>query len=75
MSQSSPTIFVSASQLSELSVYGHSSHNDQRKINETLPEGSKGYNMRGTCCAVTNSLSVKPQTTNLLEPEEIKLAE
>ncbi len=40
-------IFVSESQLCDLSVYGHSSHNYQRKINETLPEGSQAYNMPG----------------------------
>ncbi len=47
------TIFVSESLLRDLSVYGHSSHNYQRKINETLPEGSQGYTMPGICCAVT----------------------
>ncbi len=35
-------LFVYESQPRDLSVYDHSSHNYQRKINETLPEGSQG---------------------------------
>ncbi len=53
-------IFVSESQLRVLSVYGHSSHNYQRKVNETLPEGSQGFNMPGICCAVTTVVRKTP---------------
>ncbi len=38
----------------------HSSHNYQRKINETLPDGSQGYNMPGICCAVTTVVRKNP---------------
>ncbi len=60
-------IIVSESQLCDLSVYGHSSHNYQRKINETLPEGSQAYNMPGQydnmiCC---NKLLASSRSTTL----------
>ncbi len=49
------TIFVSESQLRNLSVYGHSSHNYQRKINETLPEDARNM----LCC--NNSRQKNPE--------------
>ncbi len=61
-------IFVSDSQLHDLSVYGHSSLNYQRKINETLPEGSQGYNMPRICCAVTTVVRKNPNI-NFIRPQ------